>query len=287
MNDRESSAGVEKLRRYLTANHAEQSLFNRAWLLLSSERMKIMQPAERQALLAELERRQQPDGGWSLQSLGPWKWARADEPFNSPGPLDSELLARSDGYATGLVAAQLGWLALLALPAQRWLAGFAVLAPAELLVPLWAEHRRPTTWHPHHIAERFGLLTLIVLGESVLSATTAIQVAADETALTPALLAVVVGGVLVLFAMWWIYFDEPAHDLLASSRAAFVWGYGHLVIFASIAAVGAGLAVAADYAVGRSHLGGGGVLAVVLVPLGLYVTSVWALVIHPLRRARR
>jgi low temperature requirement protein LtrA len=120
----------------------------------------------------------------------------------------------------GLVVMQLGWLALLALPAPRWLAGFAVLAPAELLVPIWAERRRPTTWHPHHIAERFGLLTLIVLGESVLSATTAIQAAVDGATLTPVLLAVVVGGVLVLFAMWWIYFDEPAHPLLRSSRAA-------------------------------------------------------------------
>ena len=161
-----------------------------------------------------------------------------------------------------------------------------VLAPAELLVPVWAEHRRPTTWHPHHIAERFGLLTLIVLGESVLSATTAIQAAADGAALTPALLAVVVGGVLVLFAMWWIYFDEPAHPLLRSSRAAFVWGYGHLVIFASTAAVGAGLAAAADAAVGRSRLSGGAAVAVVAVPLGLYVAGVWALVIRPLRRQR-
>jgi low temperature requirement protein LtrA len=97
----------------------------------------------------------------------------------------------------------------------------------------------------------------------------------------------VVVGVLILFSMWWIYFDEPAHHLLGRSRTAFVWGYGHLVIFASTAAVGAGLAAAADYAVGRSHLGGAATLAVVLVPLGLYLAGVWALVIHPLRRAHR
>ena len=39
-------------------------------------------------------------------------------------------------------------------------------------LPMWAERASPTTWHPHHIAERYGLLTLIVLGESILSATT-------------------------------------------------------------------------------------------------------------------
>jgi len=187
-------------------------------------------------------------------------------------------------YALGLALVQMGWLALLALPADRWLAGWLVLAPAELLVPVWAERDRPTSWHPHHIAERFGLLTLIVLGESVLSASMAIQAAVDAATVTPALLAVIGGGILVLFAMWWLYFDEPTHHALVSSRAAFRWGYGHLVVFASTAAVGAGLAVAADYATGRAHLSGRAALAVVAVPLALYGASVWALVIRPARR---
>jgi hypothetical protein len=49
--------------------------------------------------------------------------------------------------------------------------------------------------------------------------------------------------------------------------------------------LGAGLAVAADYATGRAHLSGGAALAVVAVPLALYVASVWTLVIRPVRRA--
>ena len=36
-------------------------------------------------------------------------------------------------------------------------------------MPVWAERAGPTTWHPHHIAERYGLFTLIVLGESILA----------------------------------------------------------------------------------------------------------------------
>jgi low temperature requirement protein LtrA len=145
-------------------------------------------------------------------------------------------------YAIGVSVCQLGWLGLLTWPSARWLAGWLVLAPAELLVPIWAERARPTSWHPHHIAERFGVLTLIVLGESVLSATVAIQSALDAAAVTPLLIAVIVGGVLILFAMWWLYFDEPVHHLLVGNRVAFVWGYGHHVVFASTAAVGAGLA---------------------------------------------
>jgi low temperature requirement protein LtrA len=69
-------------------------------------------------------------------------------------------------YAIGVSACQVGWLLALALPTDWGLAAFPVLALAELLVPVWAERAAPTTWHPRHIAERHGLFTLIVLGES-------------------------------------------------------------------------------------------------------------------------
>ena len=42
----------------------------------------------------------------------------------------------------------------------------------ELAIPIWAERAgRPTPWHPEHIAERYGLFTIIVLGECVLAST--------------------------------------------------------------------------------------------------------------------
>ena len=37
-----------------------------------------------------------------------------------------------------------------------------------------------TNWHPHHIAERYGLFTIIVLGECVLAGATAVQATIDE-----------------------------------------------------------------------------------------------------------
>ena len=46
-------------------------------------------------------------------------------------------------------------------------------------IPVWAERVNMTPWHPHHIAERYGLFTIIVLGESVLAATTAFVVSQD------------------------------------------------------------------------------------------------------------
>ena len=57
---------------------------------------------------------------------------------------------------------------------------FLVLVAAELAVPLWAEAAGRTSWHPRHIAERYGLFTIIVLGESVLAATVGVQAALDD-----------------------------------------------------------------------------------------------------------
>ena len=92
------------------------------------------------------------------------------------------------------------------------------LAHLELAVPVWAERAGPTTWHPHHIAERYGLLTLIVLGESILAATTAVQAAVASGEALSALLPLIVGGLLIAFSMWWMYFDRPVHDLLTNLR---------------------------------------------------------------------
>ena len=77
-------------------------------------------------------------------------------------------------YAAGITVLQLAWIAVLFVPGI-WIPAFLTLAALELALPVWAEGVAPTTWHPHHIAERYGLLTLIVLGESILAATIAVQ----------------------------------------------------------------------------------------------------------------
>jgi hypothetical protein len=102
--DLAAKSGTDKLRRYLKNNYERQNLFNRTWLLLASTRLTgVLTSLQRDELITEIERRQQSDGGWSLMSLGPWRWARNDEPFNPPGTLDQALLTKSDGYASGLI----------------------------------------------------------------------------------------------------------------------------------------------------------------------------------------
>ncbi|MEZ5975629.1 MAG: low temperature requirement protein A [Planctomycetota bacterium] len=121
-----------------------------------------------------------------------------------------------------------------------------VFIAAELLIPVLAERVKHTPWHPHHIAERYGLLTIIVLGEAVLGVSNTI-VNADRSHLQSAISCGFAGSLLV-FLLWWFYFQVSfvgalhSHDL----RRGLIFGYGHYLVFASLAAVGSGLGLVAD-----------------------------------------
>jgi low temperature requirement protein LtrA len=189
-------------------------------------------------------------------------------------------------YAIGISTLQLAWLGLLVLP-RLSVTAFVFLVCLELLVPMWAERAAPTPWHPHHIAERYGLLTLIVLGESILAAMLAVQSALADGERFAVLASTIIGGLLVVCSMWWIYFDRPVHDLLTSFRKAFVWGYGHYVVFASAAAVGAGLAVNVDLVTGHSTISAVAAGYAVAIPAAVYLCCLWVLHDRPAYRRTR
>ena len=188
-------------------------------------------------------------------------------------------------YAIGVSAVQALWLLRLAAP-ESWsfLPIFHLLVALELVVPIWAERAPggPTTYHPHHITERYGLFTLIVLGESVAAATVAFRGGPGEGgAYTGALIRLAVAGLVVVFALWWLYFDRSAHNLLSSLRTSMMWGYGHYFIFASAAAVGAGLGVAVDHATGQTEISSTLAGYAIAVPVAVYLFFVWLLHIRP------
>jgi low temperature requirement protein LtrA len=185
-------------------------------------------------------------------------------------------------FAIGITACQLGWLSLLVAP-QIWPVVWAVLVPIELLIPAWAERAAKTTFHAEHIAERYGLFMIIVLGESVLAASLAIQGVPGADGVTFDLVAVIVGSLVIVYSMWWIYFDRPEEHLLDSVPTAIAWSYLHFPIFAAVAAVGAGLVVAIEEASGHGHLGWLAVGTAVGAPLVVYLLSLWALYVRVLR----
>jgi low temperature requirement protein LtrA len=188
--------------------------------------------------------------------------------------------------ALGITLCQLGWVALLFVPSSWKMPLFAVLVTTELLVPVVGERRGRTNWHPGHIAERYACFTLIVLGESVLSGSVAVGAAVGPDGHLGQVWGIALGGLLLVFSMWWKYFARSAEDLLTSSRQAFIWGYGHLAVYASAAAVGAGIAVAVDQALGEADISRELAAACVTVPAAVYVVTVYWLHLRPQADAR-
>ncbi|MFH8346145.1 low temperature requirement protein A [Streptomyces sp. NPDC018045] len=178
-------------------------------------------------------------------------------------------------YAAGVTLCQFGWLAVLLSPeaVRPWV--FLALAVAEMAVPAVAERDHQTAWHPHHIAERYGLFVIIMLGETVAAATVAVQSAVDEQEALGGLLPIAAGGLLLIFAAYWIYFAVPIHLHLASNRQAFLWGYGHYLVFGSAAAIGAGIEVAVEESVGAAHVSQFAAAACLTVPGALFMFTVW------------
>ncbi|MFG1840727.1 low temperature requirement protein A [Micromonospora sp. NPDC049175] len=177
-------------------------------------------------------------------------------------------------YAIGVTVVQLAWLLRLTLPAEWGVATFVLLALADLLVPAVAERPGMTPWHPEHIAERYGLFTLIVLGEAVLAISIAIQTGLDAG--EHGLWSLAAAGAVIVFALWWLYFDRPneAPDRLPYSL---IWGYGHYLIFAAIAAIGAGLGVSVDVERHLAHVSAGTAGYAVAIPVAVFLLTVWVL----------
>ncbi len=181
-------------------------------------------------------------------------------------------------YAIGISIVQVGWVARLALPPEAGTWSFLVLAAADLSVPLWAERTGMTAWHPHHIAERYGLFTIIVLGESVSAATIGVQQGLDHSGLTVPLVTIAASGLILLFALWWLYFLEPAGDGLETHRGlSFFWGYGHYFAFAALAALGAGLEVAVERGAGRVATPDAVAEYAIAIPVAVFLVLLWVL----------
>ena len=181
-------------------------------------------------------------------------------------------------YAALITVVQIGWIARLPLPAAAQLPAFGILALADLMIPVVAERRARTTYHPRHIADRYGCFTVIVLGEAVTSAALAAKAGFDEGAHGASLVVLAVMALLLLFSMWWLYFDHQAEERLGSLGGALFWGYLHYFVFAGIAAVGAGLSLAlARDTQEAPDLSATVVGATVTVPVAVYLLALWLL----------
>jgi low temperature requirement protein LtrA len=180
-------------------------------------------------------------------------------------------------YATGITVVQALWVAFIFLPESIRLPAILVLTALDLAVPAFAEGRQPVTWHGHHIAERYGLFTIIVLGESILASALAIVHALEEATHYGDLILLAVTAFVIVACMWWFYFAFPQGNRLTSNRVSFLWGYGHYVIFAAAAAYSAGIEVAIDYETHHTGLDAARAALATCVPVTLFVGAGWFL----------
>ncbi|QLF71593.1 low temperature requirement protein A (plasmid) [Peteryoungia desertarenae] len=121
-----------------------------------------------------------------------------------------------------------------------WIAAFAldVVSPFIVAKETW---RAPP--HPEHLPERFGLFTIILLGESFASAAHGLDHAGH---LTGEGLAVAACGTALAFLFWTGYFHRARGSSerhvadAASGQKLRLWAYGHIPLYLGIAGMAAG-----------------------------------------------
>lgn len=182
-------------------------------------------------------------------------------------------------YIWTIVIAQVGWVAtiLVSLSLIQMSAIVTVLLLIELVGPYLAETKHSgTPWHAHHIAERYGLLAIIALGEGIVGTVASLSAVVEVQGWTPDAVLVAIAGMGLTFGMWWAYFLISAGDILHARRErAYKWAYGGMLIFAAIAATGAGLHVAALVIEHKAHIGPVAAVLALAIPVGVYLLSIY------------
>ena len=160
-------------------------------------------------------------------------------------------------HVAGFSAGALIWGASLFVPepARYWMWALGLLV--EMATPVLAQFLvldRPPV-QESHLPERFGLFTIVVLGESILVT----GVGVSDTEWAAGSVAVAALGFAAVGCLWWIYFDRVA-DASAVEHAfthgvrellvGFAWSYGHLAIYAALTATAVGIQVAIGGAAG-------------------------------------
>ena len=104
-----------------------------------------------------------------------------------------------------------------------------------------------------------------------------------EDAAGPQLVIVSAASLVIVAGLWWLYFAVPAGvGLERHRRWSFMWGYGHYLFFAAVAALGAGFEVLVAAGAGEGPgLAAGAALAAVVVPVAVVMVMVDLLQVPP------
>ncbi len=165
-----------------------------------------------------------------------WQWnsvRRQDRP---------EFMVITGRYEVGLVVSIVVILASALLPPEPRLVAWAAFTTMWVVVIVLAGRSAvglsPGVTPTESLVERFGLFTIIVLGEVIFGVVDGLALAVhDATTIATGMLALGIG-----FGFWWIYFDVVGRRLpRQDGRSLANWLLSHFPITLSIAAAGAGM----------------------------------------------
>ncbi|MDY6782518.1 MAG: low temperature requirement protein A [Cyanobacteriota bacterium] len=154
-------------------------------------------------------------------------------------------------YAAGFGLGVLLWLISAFVPPPLrfvlWAAGLAIDFATPLSASAAIQQFPP---HAEHLPERFGLFTIIVLGEAIIAVVNGVSEMDWGMASTICAIA----GFVTAFSLWWIYFENVSGSifrLAPTSRHLQVlqlWLYIHLPLVIGLAALGVGVEKGIIYA---------------------------------------
>lgn len=181
-----------------------------------------------------------------LVALYTWAWLHSRE----MRPVVARHLA---GFSTGIVIWSVSLLT--PEPLRFWIWGGGLVV--ELATPIFAQLAglKGGPVQVSHLPERFGLFTIVVLGESIV--VTGVGVRDSEWAASS--IAVASLGLGAVGALWWLYFDRVLHESeverafrsgIRRLTVGFAWVYGHLVFYVALAVTAVGIELAIGEATG-------------------------------------
>ena len=142
------------------------------------------------------------------------------------------------GFSVGLAVALLS---LYPDPPYRYIVLYLGIG-IEIMTPLLCRHElRKLPVKSHHLPERYGLLTIILLGESVILLATNLS----ETAWSITTVVAAILGFILIACLWWLYFELMERHVLGKNLGA---GqriiYGHLFIYTGLSSIAVFIAYA-------------------------------------------
>lgn len=169
-----------------------------------------------------------------------------------------------------IVALQVAWVVSIFVPLEGIIYHlvFSSLIAGELLVRIILDKKYPMKWQPDHIADRYGSLIIVALGECIFGLVAALRSLMDVSGWSLEVLVLGLSGVGIAFGLWRLYFAIPSGKLLEIfPKKATTWGYFHIFLFAAIVATGAGLDMVGYYLEKHTHLSSTQTVLTVALPI--------------------